>query len=199
MDTFNLKKYLAEGRLYENEDQKMVDAMAKKLNQSLKDMASDIKSVENEPESKKELNEAVGITVGALVIGAPGILKVLGKIAQGIGWLFGLNKDKEDDKKGNMVSRALEKAGNKLHHFYVKSIAKGFSSAYPEIYDVNRDDKIDDKEFKNAEVDAEKAYAGMLVAAAVATGWSAVAGLKAAEIGVDVADIIAIAKDLPKA
>ena len=203
MSNFDLKKYLAENRLLHEEMSE--EEMIKKLESSLKQAAGDAKALENEPVSKKnqELNEAVGVTIAALVVGAPGILKVLGKISKAIGWIFGLNKDKEDGKKGNMVSRALEKAGNKLHHFYVKLIAKGLTNAYPGIYDVDRNKKIDATEFRNAEEDAEKAYAGMLIAAAIATGWSAahaassvVAGLKAAEIGVDIADVAAIGAKL---
>ena len=203
MDTFDLRTYLAENRLLREEMSE--EEMIKKLESSLKQAAGDAKALENEPVSKKnqELNEAVGITIAALVVGAPGILKVLGKISKAIGWIFGLNKDKEDGKKGNMVSRALEKAGNKLHHFYVKLIAKGLTNAYPSLYDRDRNKKIDATEFRNAEEDAEKAYAGMLIAAAIATGWSAahaassvVAGLKAAEIGVDIADVAAIGTKL---
>jgi len=199
MDTFDLRKYLAENRLLHEEMSE--EEMTKKLEASLKQAVGDAKSLENEPVSKKnqELNEAVGITIAALVVGAPGILKFLSKISQAIGWIFGLNKDKEDGKKGNVVSRALEKAGHKLHHFYVKQIAKGLASAYPGLYDRDRNKKIDDVEFRNAEEDAESAYAAMLIAAAIATGWSAahaastvVAGLKAAEIGVDIADVAAI-------
>jgi hypothetical protein len=203
MDNFDLRKYLAENRLLREEMSE--EEMIKKLEASLKQAAGDAKALENEPVSKKnqELNEAVGVTIAALVVGAPGILKVLGKISKAIGWVFGLNKDKEDGKKGNMVSRALEKAGNKLHHFYVKLIAKGLTNAYPSLYDRDRNKKIDATEFRNAEEDAEKAYAGMLIAAAIATGWSAahaassvVAGLKAAEIGVDIADVAAIGAKL---
>ena len=203
MDTFDLRTYLAENRLLREEMSE--EEIIKKLESSLKQAAGDAKALENEPVSKKnqELNEAVGITIAALVVAAPGILKVLGKISKAIGWIFGLNKDKEDGKKGNMVSRALEKAGNKLHHFYVKLIAKGLTNAYPSLYDRDRNKKIDATEFRNAEEDAEKAYAGMLIAAAIATGWSAahatssvVAGLKAAEIGVDIADVAAIGTKL---
>jgi len=203
MDTFDLRKYLAENPLLREEMSE--EEMTKKLEASLKQAAGDAKALENEPVSKKnqELNEAVGLTIAALVVGAPGILKVLGKISQAIGWIFGLNKDKKDGKKGNMVSRALEKAGKNLHHFYVKQIAKGLTNAYPSLYDRDRNKKIDTTEFRNAEEDAEKAYAAMLIAAAIATGWSAahaassvVAGLKAAEIGVDIADVVAIGSKL---
>ena len=205
MENFDLRKYLAENRLLREEMSE--EEMAKKLEASLKQAAGDAKALENEPVSKKnqELNEAVGVTIAALVVGAPGILKVLGKISKAIGWVFGLNKDKEDGKKGNMVSRALEKAGNKLHHFYVKLIAKGLTNAYPNLYDIDKNKKIDATEFRNAEKDAEKAYAGMLIAAAIATGWSVahaassvVAALKAAEIGVDIADVAAIGAKLAK-
>ena len=90
MNTFDLRAYLAEGRLYEATEEEIL----KKLEQGLKQGLSAAKALENEPVSKKdaELKEAIGVTLGALAVGMPGILKLFSKISQGIGWLFGLNK-----------------------------------------------------------------------------------------------------------
>ena len=200
MNTFDLRAYLAEGRLYEATEEEIL----KKLEQGLKQGLSAAKALENEPVSKKdkELEEsAIGITLGALVIGAPGILKVFSKIAQGIGWLFGLNKG-----DGNMASRFLAKISHSLHMTYVKLIAKGLKSAYPSRYDKNKDGDVDNFELKEQLMDdAEKIYAGMLVAAAIVTGVSAasaassvVSSLKGAEIIVDAADIAIIAGNIAK-
>ncbi len=200
MDNFNLKKYLAEGRLYEATEEEIL----KKLEQGLKQGLGAAKALENEPVSKKdkELEEsAIGITLGALAIGMPGILKLFSKISQGIGWLFGLNKG-----DGNMASRFLAKISHGLHMTYVKLIAKGLKSAYPSRYDKNEDGDVDNFELKEQLMDdAEKIYAGMLAAAAIATGVSAfsaassvVASLKGAEIAVDAADIAIIASNIAK-
>ena len=88
--------------------------------------------------------------------------------------------------------------------FYVKSIAAGLKSAYPSRYDKDKDGKVDNFELKEQLMDdAEKAYAGMLVAAGIIAGVGAVtaassvvATLEAAEVAVDAADIIIIGKDI---
>ena len=147
------------------------------------------------PPSKKdkELNEAVGVTIATLVLGAPGILKVLSYITQAVGWLFGANKG-----DGNMFSRGLMKASKWLHHKYIDGIAAGLKAAYPERYK-NKSDKAIGR-------DAQLIYAGMLAIAIVATGVGAAHAasqvaktLEVAHIGVDVADIVSIASELSSA
>ena len=198
MDTFDLKAYLKENILFEATEEEIL----KKLEQSLKQGLSTAKDLENEPVSKKdkELEEsAIGITLGAIAVGMPGILKLFSKISQGIGWLFGLNKG-----DGNMASRFLAKISHSLHMTYVKLIARGLKKAYPSRYDKNKDGDVDNFELKEQLMDdAEKIYAGILVAAAVATGVSMasassqiVSSLKAAEMGVDAADIAIIARNI---
>ena len=89
---------------------------------------------------------------------------------------------------------------------YVKLIAKGLKSAYPSRYDKNKDGDVDNFELKEQLMDdAEKIYAGILVATAIATGISAasasssvVSSLKGAEIVVDAADIGIIASNIAK-
>jgi len=199
MDTFDLKKYLTENYLFEATEEEIL----KKLEQGLKQGLGTAKALENEPVSKKdaELKEAIGVTLGAIAVGMPGILKLFSKISQGIGWLFGLNKG-----DGNMASRFLKKVSHSLHMTYVKLIAKGLKKAYPSRYDKNKDGDVDNFELKEQLMDdAEKIYAGMLAAAAIATGVSAsmasstvASSLKAAEIGVDAADIASIALSIIK-
>tara|TARA_R110000737_G_C14374373_1_gene449380 strand:+ start:32 stop:652 length:621 start_codon:yes stop_codon:yes gene_type:complete len=204
MDNFDFKKYLAEGRIHLSEDEKMSEEeILKKLEQGLKQGLGDAQALENEPvsEKDKELNEIIGVTIGALIVGAPGILKVVSKISQGIGWLFGLNKG-----DGNMASRFLSKISHGIHQTYIKLIARGLQKAYPSRYDKDKDGEIDNYKLKKQLLtDAERAYAGMLIAAALATGWSVahaassvVAALKTAEIAVDVADVVIIAKTIAK-
>ena len=150
----------------EVEDEKMSDEeILKKLEKGLKQGLGAAKALENEPVSKKdkELNEMVGITVAALIIGAPGLIKVMSKISEGIGWLFGLG-DLVVDKDGEVDSHKLK---------------------------------------KQLQTDAEKAYAAILIAAAIATGFSVahaasnvVAALETAHIAIDVADVAIIAKGI---
>ena len=63
MDTFDYKKYLAEGRLFESEEDQFgaeLDAFADDLADEIKDELEDHK--EDIQKSDKELNEIVGIT-----------------------------------------------------------------------------------------------------------------------------------------
>jgi len=63
MDTFDYKKYLAEGRLFENEEEQFgaeLDAFADDLADEIKDELEDHK--EDIQKSDKELNEIIGVT-----------------------------------------------------------------------------------------------------------------------------------------
>ena len=192
----------AKGRIHLNEveDKKMSDEeIVKKLEKGLKQGLGTAKALENEPVSKKdkELNEGV-VTVAALIIGAPGLIKLLSKISEGIGWLFGLGGG-----DGNVISRALGKLSHWLHKKYIEGIAIGLKKAYPSRYDKDKDGEVDGKMKTQLQTDAEKAYAGILIAAAIVTGIGAataassvVAALKSAEVVVDIADVIVIGKAL---
>ena len=185
----------------EVEDEKMSDEeIQKKLAKSLQQGLGAAKALENEPVSKKdkELNEMVGVTIAALIIGAPGLIKVMSKISEGIGWLFGLGGG-----DGNIISRALGKASHWLHEKYIEGIAIGLKKAYPSRYDKDKDGKVDGDMEEKLKTDATKAYAAILIAAAVATGFSiahaasnVVAALETAHIAVDIADVTIIAKGI---
>ena len=194
-DTFDLRKYLSEGQLFENDQpsKEEEEKIVKKFEALMKKGLATAANLKNEPVSKKdgEIKEVLGVTIATLIIGAPGIIKVLGFLSQAVGWLFGANKG-----DGNWLSRKLKKAADWLHHKYIDGIKWGLLKAYPSRY--NDDEKL-------AEKDAKKAYAAMLVAAMVASGISAVHAanqviqtLEIAHIGVDAADIAAIAVELSK-
>ena len=184
----------------EVEDEKMSDEeILAKLEKGLKQGLGAAAALENEPVSKKdkEVNEGA-LTVAAIIIGMPGILKVLSKISEGIGWLFGLGGG-----DGNMISRGLGKASHWLHKKYIKGIGIGMVKAYPSRYDKDGDGKVDGDMVGQLETDATRAYAGILIATAIITGISAaqaassvVAALKSAEVVVDIADVIVIGKAL---
>jgi len=192
----------AKGRIHLNEveDKKMSDEeIQRKLEKGMKQGLGTAKALENEPVSKKdkELNEGA-MTVAALIIGAPGLIKLLSKISEGIGWLFGLGGG-----DGNVISRNLGKASHWLHKKYIEGIAIGLKKAYPSKYDKDKDGKVDGDMAEKLKTDATKAYAGILIATAIATGIGAataassvVAALKSAEVAVDIADVIVIGKAL---
>ena len=195
-DTFDLRKYLSEGQLFENDQpsKEEEEEIAKKFEDLMKKGLSTVAKLKNEPVSKKnqEINEVLGVTIGALVLGAPGIIKVLSYVSQLIGWLFGLNKG-----DGNWLSRKLKQASNWLHHKYIDGIAVGLKAAYPELYK-NKSDKVVKRH-------AQLAYAAMLAAAMIATGIGAahaasqvVQTLEAAHVVVDATDIVSIASELAK-
>jgi len=200
MNDFDLRKYIAENRLLKEDkkqqipysrsltesEEKIMDKFEDLMNQGL----STVAQLKNEPPSKEEVNEVIGVTLATLALGAPGLLKVAGKLSQVVGWLFGVNKG-----DGNVFSRWFKKLSDSLHHKYIAGIALGLKAAYPERYK-NKSDKV-------AKRDASTIYAGMLAAAMIATGIGAahaasqvVQTLEIAHIGIDAADIVAIAGEL---
>ncbi len=208
MDTFDYKKYIANNPLLkENKDlspeeiEKQFLAKLKspptstiggevKLDPKIKDKIE--KSIkEGNQLTEEQLNELIDpVTIGTLVIGAPGLIKLLKWIAQAIGWLFGQNKG-----DGNMVSRLLGKAEHWLHEKYIKLIIKAIRTAYP-VYNGETDE--------NMEILANKIYMGMLAAALVVSGIAAaqaahgviVAVGEGVHAGVTATDIAALASKL---
>jgi hypothetical protein len=104
MDNFDFKKYLAEGRLLE-EETLQVDPVADKdaqqgLNSALALLQQGANSIKPSTQDG-ELDESVGL---ALVAGAPGLISLLGKGVNGISSLF-----QKDKKTGTVVGNALKK------------------------------------------------------------------------------------------
>ena len=176
MNTFDYRKYvynnplLTEGGLEENTDPKKamlttMTAVAKAI-----DAAED--KVKPSPKDK-EVNEVGALSVGAAIVGAPGLINILGKGANIIGKAFG--KDK------NVVGEFLKEKGNQLEKFYVNSLAGWLQAAYPNKYK-DQDPKDGNSELHKA---AEKAYAAMLVAAAGVAGFDAASAKNAVVSGVE--------------
>ena len=152
MDTFDLKKYLAEGRLYENEnviseisDADIVKAVAKAADISPKELVAKAKEDEN-----SEVNESAiltGITVLGLI---PPALELLGVLTNKVSRAFKLTdeekedynnlskqikdetdaskkkelKKQRDEKYGSKVGNWFKDAGHSLHHIYTAPIRK---------------------------------------------------------------------------
>jgi hypothetical protein len=187
-------------KLKEEEDtSKIEDEFVKMMTKVASQATSAINAqtpVKISPELEKKLDEGQlnefidPITIATLVIGAPGLLKLLKWISQAVGWLIGQNKDGD-----NKFSKAFEKAEHKLHKFYIKLIGKGIKKAYP-VYNAYTQEEVD--------ILANKIYLGILTAALVASGMAAAKaahGVIAAagegiHAGVTASDIVAIAGEL---
>ena len=80
MDNFDLRKYLAENRLLEEEGATELEATLKSFASQLKSQADSVK-----PSPKDgEVNEIGITTILSLIVGAPGLMSFLGKAADGI-------------------------------------------------------------------------------------------------------------------
>ena len=180
MDNFDLKKFLVENKLTYNSKLNENANLEKGLEQILNSAAQSIESQSQKVQPSNqdgELNEIGILTVGALLVGAPGLLNLLGKVANGIGDFFaggfkeeGGFKQMSDHEKGTVVGNALKKAGHNLEHKYLDSIGGWLQAAFPKRYTgQNVQDNIP-KLFD----DAHKIYAGLLVGGAIVSGADAV-------------------------
>ena len=167
MDTFDYKKYLAEGKLFENQEDEMFAAM-KNVATAL-EKAND--NVKPSPKDKK-VEEGV-ITLGATIIGAPGLMVALGKGANYLGKAFG--KDK------NAVGEFLKKKGHQLEEFYIESLGGWIKAAFPNKYE-GQDIKNENSDLHKA---AQKAYAAMLTVAAIGAGYEAGVASNVVKAGVE--------------
>lgn len=132
----------------------------------LEDFLGDLKSASKgvKPSAKDgEVNEAI-VTLLALTAGAPGLLNLLGKGADLIGKHFS-----QGTVNSTKVGAALQRAGHKLEHKYIESIAGWLQVAYPSRFKgqdpFNKESELHDQ--------AHGIYAALLGAAAVGSGLEA--------------------------
>ena len=129
MNTFDYKKYvydnplLKEGGLEENTDPKK--AMLTTMTAVGKAIGAAEDKVKPSPKDK-EVNEVGALTIGATIVGAPGLINILGKGANLIGKAFGQDKTK--------VGEFLKEKGDQLEKFYVDSLAGWLQAAFPNKY-----------------------------------------------------------------
>ena len=182
MNTFDYKKYvynnplLTEVELEENTDAEK--AMLAAMTKVAKAIDAGEDKVKPSPKDK-EVNE-VGILSGvAAIVGAPGLINILGKGANLIGKAFGQDKTK--------VGEFLKKQGDNLEEYYLKSIAGWLHARYPNKYKDQWDEEKNEPKDKNSELykAAKKAYAAMLVAAAGVAGFDAASAKNAVVSGVE--------------
>ena len=168
MDTFNLRKYLAEGRLYEENfiaevsDADIVKALAKAIDMEPKDVASKVKA------SKDEVNE-IAVTTAITIAGLlPAAMELVGGAFNKAKNSFKLNekerteylalqqfykeaKDKEEKKRlkkemepyESKIGNWFKDAGHSLHKAYTWPIRKMLNLAG--IF-ASKDSSLKDKE-----------------------------------------------------
>ena len=154
MDTFDLKKYLAENKLFENEDiiseisdTDIIKAVAKAADVSPKELVAKAKESEGENVDEAILSTVLtGITILGLI---PPALGLLGNITNATSRAFKLTdeekedydklsndikdssgdektalKKERDEKYGSKVGNWFKNAGTGLHHKYTAPIRK---------------------------------------------------------------------------
>ena len=154
MDTFDLRKYLAEGRLFENEDiiseisdADIIKAVATAADISPKELVAKAKESEGKNIDEIALTTVLtGITILGLI---PPALKLIGKLTNATSRAFKLTDDEKEDynllslqiknssgdekealekerdeKYESKVGNWFKKAGKDLHHMYTAPIRK---------------------------------------------------------------------------
>ena len=167
MDNFDLKKFLVENKLtynsrIEEEETPVADPEAEQdakqgLNGALALLQQGTSTIKPSP---KDGELAESMTLG-LIVGAPGIISLLGKGVNGMSSLF-----QKDKKSGTVVGNALKKFGHSLEHKYIDVIGGMVKVAFPKRYG---EQDANDKSTELYKV-AHGIYAAMLVAAAVSSG-----------------------------
>lgn len=168
MDNFDLKKFLVENKLTPNsrvleaevapQADPEADQDAKQgLNGALALLQQGAGTIKPSPKDG-ELDESM--TLG-LIVGAPGIISLLGKGVNGMSSLF-----QKDKKSGTVVGNALKKFGHSLEHKYIDVIGVMVKKAFPKRYG-QQDPNDETSELYKV---AHGIYAAMLVAAAVSSG-----------------------------
>ena len=187
--------------LNEEKTEKEITLDAEKaLQKSLATLKSGLSQVKISPKNKeaasknKEVNEAIGWTIYNLVVGAPGLISLLGKAVDGVSNFFVLDKNQD----GTLIGRALNKASHKLEHAYLDIIGLSLQKAYPDLYPKSMD--VHNENFPLYDA-ARKIYISLLVAGGIGAGFSAASAhslihkaVEAGEIGMKSAEVANLAK-----
>jgi|TARA_B110000914_G_C15263402_1_gene354130 hypothetical protein len=119
MDNFDLRKYLAEGRLFE-EDTIDVSGLDK-LDDEIK------KALEDASKEETPTNEIVGLTTVALIVAIPGIINAITKVIKALAQKSGIQLKKEDPKWYEVLEKATGKIDDYLDtpfNFMLKPFVK---------------------------------------------------------------------------
>jgi hypothetical protein len=162
--------------LFEAELEQDIEAELKQIASQLKSAAATAK-----PSPKDGELDEVLLTLASAIVGAPGLMSFLGKAADGIADVLKKGTDsavfKSDTyKKGGSVNippsigNGLRKAGHALEEVYLESLGGWLKAAYPKTYEGQ---DVKDSKSKLHD-DANKIYAGLLIAGAAAAGFEAI-------------------------
>ena len=133
------------------------------LDAGLAALKSDLKSIKPSPKDKelKEF-EPVSLTAG-LIASAPGLISLAGKAVNLISSPF-----QKDATEGTKVGNALKKIGHDMEDAYLKVLAEGLKVAFPQT--LGTMEYEENNELGKA---AKKLYMGILIAAGITAGMSA--------------------------
>tara|TARA_R110000765_G_scaffold96840_1_gene182323 strand:- start:55 stop:633 length:579 start_codon:yes stop_codon:yes gene_type:complete len=119
MDNFDYKKYIAKGRLFEEDN---IDiSVLNKLDDEIK------KALEAASKEEAPTNEIVGLTTVALVIAIPGIVNAITKVINSLAQKSGIQLKKEDPKWYEVLEKATSKIDDYLDtpfNFMLKPFVK---------------------------------------------------------------------------
>jgi len=160
-----IKEEIQKALKKEKSETEITSDAEKALKTSLSTLKSGLSQVKISPKNK-EVNEAIGWTIYNLVVGAPGLLGMLGKAVDGVSNFFVLDKNQD----GTVIGRALNKASHKLEHAYLDIIGSALQKAYPNLYPESMDVHNENFPLHDA---ARKVYIGLLVAGGIGAGFSA--------------------------
>lgn len=108
MDNFDLRKYLAEGRLFE-EDSDDIDisglgGLGKEIERALEDASKE----------ETPTNEIIGLSTVALVVAIPGIINAITKVIKALAQKSGIQLKKEDPKWYEVLEKVTDKIDDYL-------------------------------------------------------------------------------------
>ena len=163
-------------KLFEEEsiDSETAENADQGLDAGLAALQRGIKSIKPSPKDKelKEF-EPISFTIG-LVASAPGLVSLLGTAVNAISSPF-----LKDKQKGTKVGNALKHYGEEMEDAYLRVIASGLKTAFPQTFNMEYTPN------NNLGKAAKKIYMGILVAAGVQAGLSAVASHSAIVTGIE--------------
>jgi len=133
------------------------------LDAALAALKGGIKSIKPSPKDK-ELKEFEPISLTAsLIASAPGLISLAGKAVNFISSPF-----QKDATKGTKVGNALKKFGHDMEDVYLRALAEGLKVAFPQT--LGQMEYNENNELGKA---AKRLYMGILIAAGVQAGMSA--------------------------
>lgn len=177
------------------EEDPIVDKVEDELGNFLKTLEAGERTAKVSPKDK-QINE-LAITLAALVVGAPGLLTLLGKGADAIGQYFS-----DGNINSTQIGKYLQKAGKKWEDRYIDSIAGWLEASFPSKFSGQN---VHDKSSEISKY-AHGVYAGMLGAAAIGSAGEAakavdivIKGLEAGAASIKSAEVIQLAQQIAKA